>query len=106
MFWRACRTCCRARRRKKSADFEISHIEFGDVHVLNFPGELFSTVCSGLETAGGEPVVVTSFADGVSGYLLPAGDFKEGGYEWTWALFTPESMANMRRAALKILTQD
>ena len=91
---------------KKSADFDISHIEFGDIHLLNFPGELFSTVCSGLQTAARGPIVVTSFADGVSGYLLPIEDFKQGGYEWTWALFRPESMATMRRAALRILKKD
>jgi len=91
---------------KKSAAFEISHVAFGDVHLLNCPGELFSTVCAGLETGAGEPVVATSFADGVSGYLLPAGDFKEGGYAWTWGLFTPEPMADMRRAALRLLRQN
>ncbi|MBN2314993.1 MAG: hypothetical protein JXM79_13760 [Sedimentisphaerales bacterium] len=90
---------------RKSADFEISDVEFGDIHLLNFPGELFSTVCSGLYTTAEGPVVVTSFADGVSGYLLPIDDFKQGGYEWTWALFTPESMTQMRRTALKILRQ-
>ena len=90
---------------RKSADFEISSVEFGDIHLLNFPGELFSTVCSGLHTTAEGPVVVTSFADGVSGYLLPVEDFKQGGYEWTWALFTPESVAQMRRTALKILRQ-
>ena len=91
---------------QKSADFEISHVEFGDVHLLNFPGELFSTVCSGLHTIGESPVIVTSFADGVSGYLLPAEDYEQGGYEWTWALFTPESMAAMRRVALRILEKN
>ena len=91
---------------QKSTDFDISHIKFGDIHLLNFPGELFSTVCSGLQTAARGPVVVTSFADGVSGYLLPAEDFKQGGYEWTWALFRPESMATMRRVALRILKKD
>jgi hypothetical protein len=91
---------------KKTADFDISHVEFGDVHLLNFPGELFSTVCLGLQSAVEDPLVVTSFADGVSGYLLPAEDFKQTGYEWTWALFTPESVTAMRQMALKILVQD
>jgi hypothetical protein len=88
---------------KKSADFEISHVEFGNVHLMNFPGELFSTVCSGLHRTADGPVVVTSFVDGVSGYLLPAKDFKQGGYEWTWALFKPESITAMRQTALRIL---
>jgi hypothetical protein len=87
----------------KSADFEVSCVEFGNIRLLNFPGELFSTVCSGLHITTKGPVVVTSFADGVSGYLLPLDDFEQGGYEWTWALFAPESMAQMRRTALQIL---
>jgi hypothetical protein len=91
---------------RKSADFDVSVVEFGDVHLLNFPGELFSTVSSGLQTTADGPVIVTSFADGVSGYLLPAEDFKQGGYEWTWALFTPESVAAMRQTALGILNQN
>ena len=74
-----------------------------NVHLLNLLGELFSTVCSGLHMAADGPVVVTSFADGVSGYLLSAEDLKQGGYEWTWALFTPESIAAMRQTALRIL---
>ena len=88
---------------QKSADFEISGVEFGNFHLLNPPGELFSTVCSGLHMAADGPVVVTSFADGVSGYLLSAEDLKQGGYEWTWALFTPESVVAMRQTALRIL---
>ncbi len=91
---------------KKSANFEISHVEFGNVHLLNFPGELFSTVCSGFHMAANGPVVITSFADGVSGYLMPVADFRQGGYEWTWALFTPESIAMMGKIALKILNEN
>jgi hypothetical protein len=91
---------------RKSADFEISSVRFGEVLLLNFPGELFSSVCSGFHIAADGPVIVTSFADGVSGYLMPAGDFKQGGYEWTWALFAPESMTAMRRTALRIIKPD
>ena len=91
---------------RKSADFEISSVRFGEVLLLNFPGELFSSICSGFHTAADAPIVVTSFADGVSGYLMPAGDFKQGGYERTWALFAPESMAAMRRTALRIIKPD
>lgn len=87
----------------REAGLTVSHIAFGDVHLLNFPGELFSTVAKGLTEAAGGPTVVVSFADGVTGYLMPQDDLDEGGYESTWVLFTPESMSNLRTAALELV---
>ena len=73
------------------------------MHLLNFPGELFSTVTRGLERETGEPTVVVSFADGVTGYLLPQEDLVQGGYESTWAPFTPESIWGLRTAAVELV---
>ncbi len=87
----------------RRAALTVSHIAFGRVHLLNFPGELFSTVTQGLEEAAEGPTVVTSFADGVAGYLMPQDDIVQGGYESTWALFTPESIAALRITALELL---
>jgi hypothetical protein len=81
----------------------VSHIAFGRVHLLNFPGELFSTVTRGLEHETAEPTVLASFADGVTGYLLPQEDLAQGGYESTWAPFTPESIWGMRATAVELL---
>ena len=49
------------------------------------------------------PTVVVSFADGVTGYLMPQDDLDEGGYESTWALFTPESVSGLRTTALELI---
>jgi len=87
----------------RSAPLTVSHIAFGRVHLLNFPGELFSTVTTGLEEAAEGPTVVVSFADGVAGYLVPHDDLIQGGYESTWALFAPESIAALRTTALELL---
>ena len=87
---------------KRQAGIRVSHVGFGNLHLLNFEGELFSTVPAGLENAAGGPTVVTSFADGVTGYLMPPEDFRQGGYEWTWALFEPEAIAGLRNAALEL----
>ena len=87
------------------AVLEISLVSLGRVHLLSFPGELFSTVTAAIETHHGEPVVVVSFADGVSGYLLPEADFEQRGYEWTWALFKPQSVSGLRRAAQELLAE-
>ncbi len=87
----------------RRADLVLSHIAFGRVHLLNFPGELFSTVTRGLEDAADGPAVVVSFADGIAGYLVPQDDLVQGGYESTWALFTPESISRLRTAALEFI---
>ncbi len=87
----------------KRARLEVSRVSFGDVHLLSFPGELFSTATAGLDRAAGGRTVVCSFADGVIGYLMPPDDFREGGYEWTYAPFTPESIADLRAAAAALL---
>jgi hypothetical protein len=89
--------------RNRRAPLTVSHIAFGRVHLLNFPGELFSTVARGLEQETGEPTVVVSFADGVTGYLLPQEDLVQGGYESTWAPFTPESIWGLRATAVELV---
>jgi hypothetical protein len=93
----------REEARDRRAPLTVSHIAFGRVHLLNFPGELFSTVTRGLEHETAEPTVVASFADGVTGYLLPQEDLVQGGYESTWAFFTPESIRGLRTAVLELL---
>lgn len=92
--------------KNRYGDIEISHVRFGNVHLLNFEGELFSNIVSGMENAAGGPTVVTSFADGVTGYLAPPTDVAEGGYEPTWALFDPQSIAGLRDAAMKLLERE
>jgi hypothetical protein len=87
----------------KRAKLDVSCVSFANVHLLSFPGELFSTVSAGLEQGAEGTTVVASFADGVTGYLLPEADFREGGYEWTYAPFTPESVSGLRAAAMKLL---
>jgi hypothetical protein len=87
----------------REAGLTVSHIAFGNVHLLNFPGELFSTVVKGLEDDVSGPTVVVSFADGVTGYLMPQEDLHEGGYESTWALFAPESVSRLGTTALKLM---
>jgi len=93
----------REEAKDRRAPLTVSHIAFGRVHLLNFPGELFSTVTRGLDSAADGPTVVVSFADGVTGYLMPEDDLAQGGYESTWALFAPESIWGMRTAALELL---
>jgi hypothetical protein len=83
----------------RQAELVVSCIRFGGIRLLTFPGELFSTVTAGLEKDADGPTVVASFADGVTGYLMPQDDLVEGGYEATWALFTPESVSSLRTAA-------
>jgi len=89
----------------RQAALIVSHIAFGDVHLLSFPGELFSTVAKGLDHAADGPTVVASFADGVTGYLMPRNDLAEGGYESTWALFTPESVSALKTTVLELIRQ-
>ncbi len=86
----------------KEAHLVVSRVSFGNVHLLNFPGELFSTAARGLEDAAGGPTLVVSFADGVTGYLMPERDFREGGYEWTYAPFTPASVSGLRSAGVAL----
>lgn len=62
----------------RKAKLEVSCIRFGGVRLLNFPGEMFSTVVSGLENAADGPVVVTAFADGVTGYMMSREEYLEG----------------------------
>ena len=88
---------------RREAAVTVSHIAFGNVHLLNFPGELFSTVTKGLEDAASGPTVTVSFADGVTGYLMPQADLDEGGYESTWALFTSESVSELKTTALELI---
>lgn len=88
---------------ERAAELEIAHIRFGNVHVLTFEGELFSTVPRDLESAAGGPILVASFANGVTGYLMEREDYDEGGYEWTWALFKPEDISALRTAALELV---
>jgi hypothetical protein len=94
---------------KEAADrqtsFTLSHVQFGDVHLLNYPGELFATVTTGMENATGGPIVVTSFADGVTGYLMEEKERVKGGYESTWALFSPECISGLRDAGLALLAE-
>jgi len=88
---------------QREARLDVSCVGFGNVHILSFPGELFSTVSMGLENDAAGPTVVASFADGVTGYLMPPEDRAEGGYERTWALFAPEAVAGLRGAAKEML---
>jgi hypothetical protein len=90
---------------RREAPLDVSHIAFGPVHLLNFPGELFSTVTRPFNNRREDPVVVASFANGVAGYLLPEEDLVEGAYESTWALFTPESIMELRTAAKQLLEE-
>ena len=78
-------------------------MRFGGVRLLNFEGELFSTVTRGLLNPAEEPTVIASFCDGVTGYLMPPDDFPEGGYERTWALFDPDAVADLRTTALSLI---
>ncbi|MCP4645360.1 MAG: hypothetical protein GY851_33260 [bacterium] len=91
---------CEARR----AHFSISHVAFGDVNVANFPGELFSTIVDGLDGGPEGLTVVCSFADGVTGYLMPENEVTEGGYESTWALFDPAAISGLRREMETLMT--
>ncbi|MBN1347029.1 MAG: hypothetical protein JXQ73_30340 [Phycisphaerae bacterium] len=87
----------------KRADLSVSLVRLGNVRLLNFPGELFSTLTADLPAPHDGPLVVTSFADGVTGYLMPPADFAQRGYEWTNAPFTPDSVRNLREAAARLL---
>jgi len=89
---------------RRAVDLEVSLVRFGDVRLLNFEGELFSTVTRDLVDAA-DPTVVASFCDGVTGYLMPPEDFPEGGYERTWALFDPDAIAGLRTAARALLAR-
>lgn len=88
---------------QRAAPFTVSRVSFGEVHLLNYPGELFSTVVAGLAHPSGDPLVLGSFADGVTGYLMPPGTQEEGGYESTWALFDPAAVANLREVGRALL---
>jgi len=89
----------------REAPLTVSCIALGGVHLLNFPGELFSTVSKGLESVDGSPNILVSFADGVTGYLMPREDLAQGAYEATWALFDPESVSALRTVALELLRE-
>jgi len=88
---------------RRAADLEVSLLRFGGVSLLNFEGELFSTVTRGLLDPAEEPTVIASFCDGVTGYLMPPDDFPEGGYERTWVLFDPDAVADLRTTALSLM---
>lgn len=83
----------------------LSRLQFGPVRLLNYPGELLSTVTADIPVAAAAegPVVVASYADGVAGYLVPGEDMEDGGYETTWAFFDPGCVGILRHAGLNLL---
>lgn len=86
----------------RTAPLRLSAIRFGPVSLLNFPGELPSTAARGLTQLQEGPAIVTSYADGVTGYLMPPEDVAEGGYESTWAIFDPACAAGLRGRMLEL----
>ena len=89
---------------KRSTDFVISCLGFGPIRIINFHGELFHTVVQEFQNKySNNPVIIASYANGVTGYLLTADDFNEMGYEWTWALYAPEKIEQLPKRAFKFL---
>ena len=82
---------------------EVGCIGFGAVRLLSFSGELFSSVTAGMSDAADGLTMATSFAEGVTGYLMGGVDFAQGGYEWTCAPFTPHAVHGLRTAAIDLL---
>lgn len=78
----------------------------GGFRVLQFPGELAAAALSDFPRAidGNIPLVITSYTDGVAGYILPDCFFKEGGYETISALFAPETVTCLTKAAISLLS--
>lgn len=90
-------------RQSRQARLPVSLVQIGPVRLLQFPGELAATAAQDLAAPDGAPVIVTSYTDGVAGYLLPPADFAEGGYETTSALLAPETALQLRAAGLHLL---
>lgn len=90
-------------RRTLQARLSVSLVQIGTIRLLLFPGELAATAVQDMAAPEGAPVIVTSYTDGVAGYLLPPADFAEGGYETTSALLAPETALQLRAAGLHLL---
>ncbi len=90
-------------RQSRKAGLPVSLVQIGPVRLLQFPGELAATAVQNMAAPDGAPVIVTTYTDGVAGYLLPPGDFAEGGYETTSALLAPETALQLRAAGLHLL---
>lgn len=90
-------------RRTRQAKLPVSLLQIGPARILQFPGELAAAATLNIAAADGAPLIITSYTDGVAGYLLPPADFAEGGYETTSALLTPETALQLRAAGLQLL---
>lgn len=89
---------------------KVTVFDWAGLRMSFLPGEMFAQTALDIRGASGRPHVVTSFADGVPGYIPPRGEYPHGGYEVLEAhryyglpaAFAPGSAERLQDAALAL----
>ena len=88
----------------------VTVFDWAGLRLSFLPGEMFAQTALDIRGASGRPHVVTSFSDGVPGYIPPQGEYAHGGYEVLEAhryyglpaAFAPGSAERLQDAALAL----
>jgi hypothetical protein len=59
----------------------VSVLHWCGVRIAALPGEIFAATALSIRAALDGPVMTLAYADGVPGYIPPAGEYRYGGYE-------------------------
>lgn len=82
---------------------ELFHLRLGDAELLTMPGELLPELSFELlEKMGGYPRMIVGLCNDELGYIIPAEDFRKGGYEESMSV-GPAAGPVVRRRALELL---